>query len=512
MLSDLIHFLGERSYIFSDSEASYLFPYILEKNSMAKGRFRDLFDALSGKAKSLNVLPPKVMGAAVCAMVFEKSANAKARVLAYNECAESVEAIGLSGVGKRGLLVVARMVSEEKLPENRSAALDLILVILGKMDGDTDRLVRLCSTHMSDKSRELIEERWQKRNFPRSASISTSILQHTHVEDDRPSKVSRIPSSRSSIGERRRALQGLSERSAATQTMTNPPSQQELPLFQLRLDAKVTAPPPQSKAEIPQSLGPFTFSYSSVTPAGGSPFVAKNGAISTSSPIADGNTTAIVGDDTTDLPAGAAASLRARLMKIRQKNLSKEELAPPFSNVSDPFENTSAVASITSAIPVGTVDNYDSAMTKFGKLACSSVVSEDNHTVQSCIMLLKRFHTAITENETTSERSLRDEIKQDVTNCVDRLTSVLKIAFKRGESSENAGMCVPLLSVVLATLMALFRDVHLAPFVSQDALIVLIRATGDCLLDSRLAVSATHVSGLDESTSSQMVRGMNKVS
>jgi hypothetical protein len=60
-------------------------------------------------------------------------------------------------------------------------------------------------------------------------------------------------------------------------------------------------------------------------------------------------------------------------------------------------------------------------------------------------------------------------------------------------------------------LMALFRDVQLAPFVSQDALIVLIRETGQCLLDSRLAVVATHVSGLDESTSSQMVRGMNKV-
>lgn len=73
-------------------------------------------------------------------------------------------------------------------------------------------------------------------------------------------------------------------------------------------------------------------------------------------------------------------------------------------------------------------------------------------------------------------------------------------------------MAVPLLSVVLATLMALFRDGKIATLVSQDDLALLLRETGKCLLDPRLAVSATHASGLDESTSSQMVRGMNKVS
>ena len=73
-------------------------------------------------------------------------------------------------------------------------------------------------------------------------------------------------------------------------------------------------------------------------------------------------------------------------------------------------------------------------------------------------------------------------------------------------------MSVPLLSVVLATLMALFRDEEPAENVSQDALAILLKETGKCLLDPRLAVSATHVSKLDESTSSQIVRGMNKVS
>ena len=69
-------------------------------------------------------------------------------------------------------------------------------------------------------------------------------------------------------------------------------------------------------------------------------------------------------------------------------------------------------------------------------------------------------------------------------------------------------MSIPLLSVCLATLMALFRDPDLSTLVSQDNLTLLIRETGTALLDSRLSSS----SDLDEATGSQMVRAINKVS
>lgn len=72
-------------------------------------------------------------------------------------------------------------------------------------------------------------------------------------------------------------------------------------------------------------------------------------------------------------------------------------------------------------------------------------------------------------------------------------------------------MSIPLLSVALATLMALFRDPRLSQNVSQDALALLIREAGKALLDPRLAMSSNHQSQLDESTSSQMVRAINKV-
>ena len=47
--------------------------------------------------------------------------------------------------------------------------------------------------------------------------------------------------------------------------------------------------------------------------------------------------------------------------------------------------------------------------------------------------------------------------------------------------------------------------------VSHDALTLLIRETGQALLDSRLSVSSHRVSSLDESTGSQMVRAINKL-
>ena len=74
-------------------------------------------------------------------------------------------------------------------------------------------------------------------------------------------------------------------------------------------------------------------------------------------------------------------------------------------------------------------------------------------------------------------------------------------------------MSVPLLSVALASLMALFRSEIFATKVEQDELTILIREAGKALLDPRLATSSssTETSKLDEATSTQMVRAINKV-
>lgn len=68
-------------------------------------------------------------------------------------------------------------------------------------------------------------------------------------------------------------------------------------------------------------------------------------------------------------------------------------------------------------------------------------------------------------------------------------------------------MSIPLLSVCLASLMALFRDAEAAIKVGVASLTTLIKVTGKALLDPKLS----SLSDLDESTSSQMIRSINKV-
>lgn len=74
-------------------------------------------------------------------------------------------------------------------------------------------------------------------------------------------------------------------------------------------------------------------------------------------------------------------------------------------------------------------------------------------------------------------------------------------------------MSVPLLSVNLASLMAIFRSDDLATKVEVDDLTLLIREAGKALLDKRLSSSSSPSDGskLDDATSTQMVRAINKV-
>lgn len=74
-------------------------------------------------------------------------------------------------------------------------------------------------------------------------------------------------------------------------------------------------------------------------------------------------------------------------------------------------------------------------------------------------------------------------------------------------------MSVPLLSVNLASLMAIFRSDDLARKVVVDDLTILIREAGKALLDRRLASSSSNSDEfkLDDATSTQMVRAINKV-
>jgi transcriptional regulator len=92
-----------------------------------------------------------------------------------------------------------------------------------------------------------------------------------------------------------------------------------------------------------------------------------------------------------------------------------------------------------------------------------------------------------------------------LTFCV-RGYRLIPFGFNCHQHVNNAGISVPLLSVDLACLMALFRSEETAKEVLQDDLTILIREAGKALLDPRLAASS-----LDEAISTQLVRAINKV-
>ena len=122
----------------------------------------------------LKIYHPQKFGTLVCVPVMERSANAKARVLAMQECRICVEHVGVNAIGKRGMLHVCKTLSEEALVENRIAALDLIEEVIRKLNGDTKRLYIACANSLSDKAKGMIEERWSKHNSPAKESVRES--------------------------------------------------------------------------------------------------------------------------------------------------------------------------------------------------------------------------------------------------------------------------------------------------------------------------------------------------
>jgi len=93
------------------------------------------------------------------------------------------------------------------------------------------------------------------------------------------------------------------------------------------------------------------------------------------------------------------------------------------------------------------------------------------------------------------------------------LYRVLAFGFKCGTPTNRQGLSVPLLSVSIAGLMAIFLDGKLASQVSPQSLSLVIYQGTASLLDRRLSATASpESSGLDSSTSKKMVKAINKVS
>jgi len=164
VLADLFQRLKELTYIMNDIEAIIILPYILENTGVAKSQFKETFTNLLALIKSNGLYPADRYGPFICMLVLEKSPFPKARLIAAIECSNCIKSCGLKGIGKKGIGIVGKALSEESLIENRSAYLELVELIVDKLNGDTARFASLCGdSNLNKKTRTLIEQRCGKR-------------------------------------------------------------------------------------------------------------------------------------------------------------------------------------------------------------------------------------------------------------------------------------------------------------------------------------------------------------
>ena len=535
LLMDLFTFLAERNYTMLDEEAFIIVPIVIEKASIAKGRFKEHFhDALS-LLDSCGVISDKTLGSLICVTVIERSHQTKARVLAFQQCSRCIERIGLAGIGKKGLLLATKSLSEETLPENRTAVLDLLEFVLSKMDGDVDKLARICGSNLSDKSRALLEERCSRRGGGKihDAHTKPPLINLSSRPKGRlvqPKAKSCMTSSRTEYGSVQHRTydddEGNNMDAAVTSVFRSS--------LDLRLGGTSVLSPHTSYGEGGTlSNGPFSFSFN--PGASSSPMLSPDPGGETTIPLDNcsiapaQSLTSTYSEiehhassmESPPSPTGAAASLRARLLKIRDKHRASDEQTRPVpQNSSYTAEKSRELISLR-CISDEKPDReqkgkvFDQAMEIIEQLISKAgPLSDDDPDILRCISILKKFHCAIStpiDSLDSDLQALLSKIETTTTTTVESLTGVLSFAFTCGPDDKDAGMSVSLLSVSLATLMALFRHESLSRKVSQDALALLIRETGQALLDSRLSVSSHRASSLDESTSSQMVRAINKL-
>lgn len=580
MLCSLVSYLQELKHEFSDSEAMLFAPYLFEKASIAKGRFKDTYVDLIRALKCNDLLPAKRLGPFVCVALLEGSSQPRARLLACQECSVCVEAIGLSGIGKRGVLAVAKALSDEKLPENRTAFLDLMVLLVSRMNNDMQRLSKICGSSLSPKARSLVEERLTKydrgispaKGAPPSTA-TTSMLgpspsdgnasRATRMQrSNQSTPVSKIPVSRPrSVYENQseipssfedelpaldlRAGQHLSPNDyRATPSRLSGLQMPSVPTSLPRLDHSIqyqSQPDRKLPSNFPSRLARLSPVHGSTGIVPHSEMIATNLFPASSEETSDQSafsfgSSANAGSSANE-SLGAAASLRARLMKIREKNKGSSGASSTSS-----VENTTDVSKLQTKVysvsekqidgnsmvtepnfqpthPNPLLEEYVQAIRRLLAEKSLPLVDAD-HDVIACTDVLKNIHAAVCKQanlavgiDEARVASLRDEIQDRISELVGILTRLIDYGFNCHSTQYSSGISVPLLSVNLASLMAIFRSSDLATLVGGDDLTILIKEAGKALLDPRLAPpsKSDEVVHLDEATSSQLVRAINKL-
>jgi len=509
--------LRHKRYQMTDTEGGILLPYLIEKAGAAKGRFRDMLHDLLSSLASDDIYPLIKYGSVTCTSVIERSATAKTRALATRECNRCVEKCGLVGIGKKGVQLTAKSLSEEHISENRLAYLDLIETIIQKMNGDLQKYLKICgNSNLSGRAREMVEERWSKHGQSRVSKSSSSSSRRSF---------SSAGSEGHSYGDQSNSRSKFSNESGSRQNSLR----NELPPLNLQIGTLGRNTQEILKcASNDDSEGPFTFSFNSLdsnlaispkrtdvssldkTNTDNSYFAPDN---------SNDNKTeyqTLNDDGSSKREVGAAASLRERLRQIRDKHRSVTEEGIR----SLPKPPITAHAMNSPALPVEDTIFHE-IMRDVDKLLKEPTPLGDKENITSIALAgLRKIHASLTINaslQTTNEdpvilQELRHTVRTNLPSCVERLSSVLEFGFKCGTLSDPDGLSIPLLSVAIAALMAIFLDKALSDMIPPKVLILVIHRATSGLLDRRLAGNSKRKNQtLDTSTSKKMVKAINKL-
>lgn len=293
--------------------------------------------------------------------MIDGSHHAKARALACHTCIACVEKTGLAAVGKKGVLSTAKLLSQETR-KYRDPPLDLMEMILSKMNGDIQRLTRICGPNLSEKAKQLLEERWRKRGAPEDATPSTS----RRVSPPQDLHTLNV-----------RQQQDIYD---------------ELPRLSLRVGVmNASKPSPKYREECQDdnaSDDPFAFSVSALR---------NSSPTSTKSEANDPTTLETNGAESfpiksTDIePSGAAALLRARLQKLREKEKTAEESAAV-----DDIGQTQFVTEVDFRASEKTEIDCDSQMECIRDLLrMDGPMLDSDPEIEACIGVLRLFHSAL---------------------------------------------------------------------------------------------------------------------
>jgi hypothetical protein len=325
-----------------------------------QGRFKDTFVDVMEQIKVEELLPTKRLGPLVCVAVIEGSSHPKSRLLACKECHNCVKKIGLSGIGKRGVLAFAKSLSEEKLQENRNSLVDLMVMLLSRMNGDMQRFTRICGSSLSGKARALIEEQMGKGDsagqtgIPRSSIAKPSPRRDSRRLSNTPKPARTTPSKLPAL---RPKETPTGVRGTARETTSDEGFEDELPALDLRLGTRTT---PSGSTGIPRAVDVENMRISSMSRFTSSPPREASPSItgddnsidekdldprqpedadseekeSIRTELFSASDGLIETNDSSD-SGGAAASLRARLMKIRERNRNTVPVPSQESNKND---------------------------------------------------------------------------------------------------------------------------------------------------------------------------------